>query len=60
MGDEVSYFIYFFSSLRLTQDSVYEKFPDSTFSSIKTLDFPNSGLKQVDLSPVKNFDNLLR
>ena len=39
---------------------IYEKFQDQCFSQIKTLDFPNCGLKQVDLSPVKNFDNLFR
>lgn len=47
-------------SSRLTQDVIFEQFPTKEFSKIKILDFPQSGLKIVDLSPVDVFDNLVR
>ena len=45
---------------RLTQDVIFEQFPNEEFSALRTLDFPQCGLKIVDLSPVTAFDNLAR
>ena len=45
---------------RLTQDMVSEKYPDVHFSSLRTLDLLQCGLKSVDLTPVGAFDNLAR
>ena len=45
---------------RLTQDVIFEQFPNEEFGALRTLDFPQCGLKIVDLSPVTAFDNLAR
>lgn len=39
---------------------MFQKYPSLPFQDMVKLDLPNCGLKQVDLSPVKAFSNLVR
>ena len=46
--------------LRLTQDVIYEEYPDMELSDTRTLTLSNSAIKSVDLTPLDVMNNLVR
>ena len=49
-----------FTFNRLTQDFIFQKYPNLQCNEVVKLDLPNCGLKHVDLTPVQSFNNLAR